>query len=219
MEKLKIFIADDQTLMREGLQIIINLEEDMEVIGTASNGQETLEQVRKLPPDIVLMDVKMPIMDGIECTKRLKKEFPHMIILILTTFPDEKFIIEGLGSGANGFFIKGINYENLITSIRKAAQGQLMIPAEVASKLAAKLHEYYNINSFETKLQQLKDMNIHLTDREYDIIKLLSEGLSNRLIANRLYLSEGTVKNYISEIYQKLNVKNRQEALQYIKNL
>jgi DNA-binding NarL/FixJ family response regulator len=219
MEKLKIFIADDQTLMREGLQIIIDLEEDMEVIGTAGNGQEALDQIRKISPDIVLMDVKMPVMDGIECTKQLKKEFPSMIILILTTFPDEKFIIEGLGLGANGFLIKGINYENLITSIRKAAQGQLMIPAEVASKLAAKLHEFYSTNSFEGKLKELKDKNIHLTDRENDIVKLLAEGLSNRLIANRLFLSEGTVKNYISEIYQKLNVKNRQEAIQFIKNL
>ncbi|HHY72227.1 MAG TPA: response regulator transcription factor [Bacillus bacterium] len=222
MENLKLFIADDQTLMRDGLQIVIDLEKDMEVIGTADNGKEAYEKIISLKPDIVLMDIQMPVMNGIECIKLVKQKCPEIIILILTTFNEEDYIVEGLANGANGFLLKGIDFENLIASIRNAAKGNLLIPAEVAVKLANRLHNIY-ANKLGGKIEQirkhLEKNNIYLTDREISIIKLMLEGLSNRKIAEKIFISEGTVKNYSSEIYRKFNVKNRPELLDYINQI
>lgn len=208
--------------MRDGLQIVIDLEKDMEVIGTADNGKEAYEKIISLKPDIVLMDIQMPVMNGIECIKLVKQKCPEIIILILTTFNEEDYIVEGLANGANGFLLKGIDFENLIASIRNAAKGNLLIPAEVAVKLANRLHNIY-ANKLGGKIEQirkhLEKNNIYLTDREISIIKLMLEGLSNRKIAEKIFISEGTVKNYSSEIYRKFNVKNRPELLDYINQI
>jgi len=208
--------------MREGLQIVIDLEDDMEVVGTADNGVDAYEKIISLQPDIVLMDIQMPRMNGIECIKLVKQKCPEITILILTTFNEEDYIVEGLVNGANGFLLKGIDFENLITSIRNAAKGNLLIPAEVAIKLANRLHNMYTNNSSEKMKQiqtHLEAENIFLTEREVSIIKLIMEGLSNRRIAEKIFISEGTVKNYASEIYRKFNVKNRTELLEYIESL
>lgn len=219
MSTLKIFIADDQTLMRDGLQIIFDLEEDMKVVGTAANGKDAYENIISLKPDIVLMDIQMPEMNGIECIKLVKQKCPEIKILILTTFNEEDYIVEGLANGANGFLLKGIDFENLISSVRQAAKGNLLIPSEVAIKLANRLHNVYTNNTtarVEKVLPYLEGNNIYLTEREISILKLMMDGLNNRKIAEKIFISEGTVKNYVSEIYRKFNVKNRSELLSYL---
>lgn len=208
--------------MRDGLQIVIDLEEDMEVVGTAANGMDAYERIISLKPDIVLMDIQMPGMNGIECIKLVKQKCPEIIILILTTFNEEDYIIEGLANGANGFLLKGIDFENLISSIHNAAKGNLLIPAEVAIKLANHLHNVYANNAaakIEKVLPHLESKNIYLTEREISILKLMIDGLNNRQIAEKVFISEGTVKNYASEIYRKFNVKNRTELLAYINEI
>jgi DNA-binding NarL/FixJ family response regulator len=208
--------------MRDGLQIIIDLENDMKVIGTAGNGKDAYEKIISLQPDIVLMDIQMPGMNGIECIKLVKQKCPEIIILILTTFNEEDYIVEGLANGANGFLLKGIDFENLITSIRHAAKGNLLIPSEVAVKLANRLHNVYSNNTvakIDLIIQHLEKEKTQLTEREISILKLMMEGLSNRKIGEQIYISEGTVKNYASEIYRKFKIKNRSELLEFIKQI
>ncbi|WLD93837.1 response regulator transcription factor [Alkalihalobacillus sp. AL-G] len=219
METHSIFIAEDQTLMKEGLQIVIDLEEDMEVVGTAENGIEALEKIAQLKPEVIVMDIKMPKMDGIECTKMIKMHMPDTIVLLLTTFADEQYIIEGLAYGANGFLLKGMNYDKLIEAIRDALKGQLIIQSEIASKLANKLLQLSSQAQFDVKKKTLKEKGIVLTDRELEITYLLYQGMNNKDIAKSLYISNGTVKNYITEIYRKIDVHNRTEAIAKIKNI
>lgn len=219
----KIFIVDDQTLLRNGLEIIINKEQDMKVSGTAGNGAEAFEKIKESIPDVVLMDIRMPIMDGIECTKLLRNHYPEMIILILTTFNEEDYIIEGLANGANGFLLKGIDFQQLVQSIRQAIKGQLMLPAEVAQKLALRLKTSSSKSpqkQFEDVLEQFeRSSNTPFTLREKEIMQYLIEGYPNKKISETIFISEGTVKNYVSDIYRKLDVKNRSEAIQFLKQL
>ncbi|MED0672443.1 response regulator transcription factor [Aneurinibacillus aneurinilyticus] len=216
---IKILIADDQTLMREGLRTILDLEDDMHVVGTAGNGQETYEMVHKLMPDIVLMDIKMPVMDGIESTKKIKKKFPQTIVLILTTFAEDEYIIEGLANGASGFLLKDMQGDKLIATIRDAARGQMMLPAVIAAKLAARLSHFSSQAQSAIHTERLKEQGIELSEREKEIASLMLLGMSNRQIAKSLFISEGTVKNYISVIYTKIGTNERSKAILYLKEL
>lgn len=216
-----IFIADDQKLFLQGLKVIIDSEDDMKVVGTAENGLEALEKIRKVNPNIVLMDIRMPIMSGIECTKRLRVEFPDLIIIILTTFHEEEYLIEGLMLGANGYLLKGIEFNELLTSIRKAAIGQLTIPVEIAQKLALRLRDSYKtMKDSDTIIDDLQtQLHVEFTPREKEILNLLLTGKTNRQIAEALFISPGTVKNYLSFIYQKLNVNKRIEVIQLVEEI
>ncbi|WP_308447223.1 response regulator transcription factor [Alkalihalobacterium chitinilyticum] len=216
---IKVLIADDQTLMREGLKTIIELEEDMEVVATAQDGQDAIEKVKMFEPNLILMDIKMPNMNGIDSLKKIKKLNPHMRIVILTTFAEDDYIIEGLASGADGFLLKDMNYDQLIHSIREAAVGQLMLPTVIASKLAQRLSKFNSAIENEINVDKLKKNGIHLSEREREVASLVVKGFSNRKIAGQLFISEGTVKNYISEIYSKLGVKDRAQAIVYLKEL
>ncbi|MCP1357480.1 response regulator transcription factor [Aneurinibacillus migulanus] len=216
---IKILIADDQTLMREGLRTILDLEDDMQVVGTTENGQETYEMVHKLMPDIVLMDIKMPVMDGIESTKKIKQKFPQTIILILTTFAEDGYIIEGLANGASGFLLKDMQGDKLIAAIRDAARGQMMLPAVIAAKLAARLSHFSSQAQSAIHTERLKEQGIELSEREKELAILMLQGMSNRQIAKTLFISEGTVKNYISMIYAKIGTNERSKAILYLKEL
>jgi DNA-binding NarL/FixJ family response regulator len=216
---IKILIADDQTLMREGLKTILELEDDLQVVGTADNGKQAYEMVEEYQPDIVLMDIKMPVMDGIESTKKIKKSFPHTIILILTTFAEDEYIVEGLANGANGFLLKDIYGDKLITSIRDAAKGQIMLPAVIAAKLAARLSLLSSQAQNNIHAERLKQQGIELSEREKEIAALMVQGMNNRQIAKTLFISEGTVKNYISMIYGKIGTNERSKAILYLKEL
>lgn len=216
---IKLLIADDQTLMREGLKTILDLEEDMQVIGTTENGLEAYEMVKTLRPDIVLMDIKMPVMDGIESMKKIKQDYPETLILILTTFAEDEYIVEGLSNGASGFLLKDMPGDKLIDSIRDAAAGQVMLPAVIAAKLAARLSHFSSQAQNTIHTERLRQQGVELSEREKEIAALMLQGMNNRQIAKSLYISEGTVKNYVSMIYAKIGTNERSKAILFLKEL
>lgn len=219
MTKMKILIADDQTLMREGLKTIIDLEDDMEVVATAENGKEAILLAKQLQPTIILMDIQMPIMNGIESLIEIKKQYPEIHILILTTFAEDEYIVEGLANGADGFLLKDMNYDQLINSIRDVAKGQMMLPNSIATKLAQRLSKFNTMIEKEINVVKLKKQGLHFSEREREVASLVAKGFNNRKIAEQLFISEGTVKNYMSEIYSKLGVKDRAKAIVYLNEL
>jgi DNA-binding NarL/FixJ family response regulator len=216
---IQIIIAEDHALLRDGLKAFFNLEEDMKVVATAENGQQAYELVKQYRPELVLMDIHMPLMNGIESTKCIKKDFPNTQILILTTFAEENYIIETLSSGASGYLLKDMPGDKLIQSVRDAAMGQLMMPAAIASKLASRISFLSGTSKPPLDPNKLKKEHIEFTGRENIIIQLMIEGKSNREIANILYMSEGTIKNYISVIYGKLGTSDRLKAVIFLKRL
>lgn len=211
MDKIKVLIADDQTLMRDGLKTIIELEDNMEVVGTAKNGQEAVEACRELSPDVVLMDIRMPGMDGVEGTKIIKSLYPDIVVLILTTFNQEDYIIDALAYGASGYILKDIEGDALIKAINDAHRGAFMLPTEVAIKIAKSLTSK-NIVTEEQK-RGLKDFS----EREIEVAKMIALGLNNKQISASLFISEGTVKNYVSSVYLKLGTNERMAAALTIK--
>jgi len=216
MERIRLLIADDQTLMRAGLKTIFDLEEDIDVVGTAENGREALEMTERLKPDVVLMDIRMPVMDGVECTRLIKKNFPEVLVIVLTTFDDEEYIIQALNYGASGYLLKDIPGDRLIQAVRDAVSGNLLMPAQVAAKLACRLPDLAGkCRGADTWTERAQT----LSRRELEIARLMVQGAGNREIADTLCLTEGTVKNYISSIYSKLGTHDRPQAINLLKDL
>lgn len=216
MERIRLLIADDQTLMRDGLKTIFDLEEDIDVVGTAENGREALEMTERLKPDVVLMDIRMPVMDGVECTRLIKKNFPEVLVIVLTTFDDEEYIIQALNYGASGYLLKDIPGDRLIQAVRDAVSGNLLMPAQVAAKLACRLSDLAGkCRGADTWTERAQT----LSRRELEIARLMVQGAGNREIADTLCLTEGTVKNYISSIYSKLGTHDRPQAINLLKDL
>ncbi|MDP4182857.1 MAG: response regulator transcription factor [Bacillota bacterium] len=211
MNQIRVLIADDQTLMRDGLKTILDLEDDIEVVDMAENGIQAYEKTKTIRPDVVLMDIRMPFMDGVESTKLIKRELPDTVVLILTTFDDDEYIIQALSNGASGYILKDIPGDKLINAVRDSINGNLMMPAKIAAKIAARLTVF-----FDSKLD-FGDLYNTFSEREKAIISLLIKGLNNRQIAASLHLSEGTAKNYISAIYSKIGISDRTKAIVYLK--
>ncbi len=206
---MKILIVDDDALIRDSLKILLELEEGFQVIGTACNGQAAFDLCRKERPDIVLMDIRMPVMDGVLGTKLIKSHFKDIKVVILTTFKDDEYIKEAVKNGAEGYILKNQSSDNIIESLKAVAGGNTVFQKEVAESLSTMLKEKSGKSP-----QQLA-----LTERERGILKLVGEGMSNREIANTLYLSEGTVRNYITGLLEKLGLRDRtQLAIFYVKN-
>lgn len=216
MEKIRIMLVDDQVLLREGLKTIINLQDDMKVTLEASNGREALELLKSEEIDVIMMDIRMPELNGIDATAKIKESYSGISIIVLTTFNEEDLIVDALASGADGYLLKDIDAEHLVAAIRDAYNGDLLLPTKVAAMLARRL-------SGKSRVKELSGMGTgaieELTEREMEIGGLIAEGMTNRQIANTLYLSEGTVKNYISEIYKKLGTSNRTKAGIMIRNM
>lgn len=213
-ERFKVFIADDDEFFLGAIGLIISGEEDMEVAGTARNGVEALRKIRELGPDIVLMDIKMPKMNGIETIRHLRRYHPDMLIIILTTFNEEEYIIEGLANGANGYLVKGIDIRKLLSTIRDISKGEFLLPVEVATKLAK-----FTLRQMGKDIKALPDRltaGNTFTNKEYEVMKLLSQRYSHKEIARKLFISEGTLRNYLSIIYEKLGVRNRNEAIELL---
>lgn len=201
MGKIKIGIIDDEKLIREGLKIILSSYEDIEVIGMGENGFEALNICKSNDIDLVLMDIRMPLCDGVEGTKLIKNEFPNTKVLILTTFRDIEYIQEALKNGASGYLLKDSSYDLIYEGIKAAAIGNVVIHPDIALDLL-------NHRTTNTDLNKvLKEYK--LTEKEYDIIKLIAEGLSNKDIGEKLFLSEGTIKNNVSTILSKLGLRDR----------
>lgn len=212
--KIRVMIADDQRLMREGLKTLLELEPDLSVVGLAENGEDVLNQIEDSGPDVILMDIRMPRMDGVECTRILKQRYPELKILILTTFDDDEFIIEALRSGASGYILKDLSSEKLIGAIRDAVQGNSIMQPEIAAKVISHLAgsgKEAKPNALPSDPRQVEA----LTDREKDVLRLVGKGLSNPEIAKALFISEGTVKNYISSLYDKLRIDDRGKLTLY----
>ncbi len=217
MGKIRIMLVDDQMLLREGLKTIINLQDDMEVICEAENGEVAVRQMRENPADVILMDIRMPVLDGVEATRIIKQQHPDTAIIILTTFDDDDYIIDALSHGADGYLLKDIDGLHLVRAIQEAYRGNMMMPARIASKLALRLSGQ-KAGSLTQASESLAHSNM-LTEREEQIARLLVQNMANRQISRKLFLSEGTVKNYISEIYRKLGTSNRDRAIMLIKQM
>lgn len=203
---IKILIADDQQLIRESLQLWLENKEDFYVTGTVSNGLQVLESLKIEVPDIILMDVRMPELDGVQCTKKIKHEYPNVKIIILTTFDDDVYVYNALKYGASGYLLKGIALEDLYTAIKTVYKGQAMINPDIASKV---LKFFYKMANEGIAVPQDSRNTGHLTDTEWKIVREIEKGASNKEIASALCLSEGTVRNYITAILDKLDFRDR----------
>ena len=212
MSNIKVLIVDDQELILESLNIVLEMEDDIEVVGLAKNGEEAINYCEKSQPDIILMDINMPIMDGVVATEKIKAQFPLTKIIILTSYKEVEYVLAALSYGAEGFLLKAIHPKNLIAGIRVVNTGGTLISQEMADKMIkSMLKSTGDTSTSEPKLLE-KNNEYGLSTREVDVLHKLALGLRNQDIANALFLSEGTVKNYISNIYSKLNVKGRREA-------
>lgn len=205
MQKIKVLLVDDHTLLRQGLRKLLELEHSIEVVGEAENGKEALEKAKELNPDVVLLDINMPGMNGVEATSFLKESHPETKIIILTIHKDDEYIFEAVKAGASGYLLKDVDTQDLVRAVETAFKGESIIDPAIASKL---LHEFSRIS--KGNVETLHDC---LTEREREILRLLVQGLSNRDVAEKLFISEKTVKNHISNIFRKLEVTDRTQAV------
>lgn len=205
-KKIKILIADDQELIRQSLQIILSNEPDFIVTENAANGLEVIRSVRRERPDVILMDIRMPEMDGVVCTQIIKENYPDIKIIILTTFDDDEYVFNALKFGASGYLLKGISIEELTKAIRKVYQGNAMINEDIASKVV-RLFSQMAQGSFSIQVDEKQSQE--LKENEWEIIVQVGRGLSNKEIASALNLSEGTVRNNLSHILSKLGLRDR----------
>jgi len=206
-EPIRILLVDDQRLMREGLRILLEFELDLEIAGEAGDGQAALDAYAELQPDVVLMDVRMPGMDGVEATWRLRERWPTARVIILTTFDDDEYVFEALRAGALGYLLKDVSGHDLAEAVRSVAKGKALIDPSVTRKVMAEF-----ARMAPPSRAPGSGLAEPLSDREREILKLLAQGLSNGEIAQRLSLVEGTVKNYVTVILQKLGARDRTQA-------
>lgn len=213
----RIVIVDDQQLFMEGLKNIIELEDDLKVVGTAKNGREGYELIKTIRPDLVLCDIRMPEMNGIELLEAVKSDWKEARILLLTTFEEDEYLLQALSLGACGFMIKNVSADDLVENIRRSLAGQWVMPQNLTGRLAQYLQGgKKNVETPADKRILLKQ-RYSLTDREIDICELLIEGMENEAIAKTLYIGIGTVKNYLTSIYAKMDVPHRTAAVLALK--
>jgi len=206
-ETIRLLLVDDQRLMRDGLRTLLELEPDFEVVGEAANGAVALDVYPALSPDVVLMDIRMPQMDGVEATRRLRAADPNAKVIILTTFDDNEFVFEGLRAGALGYLLKDVSGDELADAIRTISAGGSMIEPSIARKVIAEFARL--APPTEAARGKLIDP---LSEREIEILQFLAQGFTNKEIARKLYLAEGTVKNYVTSILGKIGVRDRTQA-------
>lgn len=211
-KKIRVLIADDQTILAEGIRSVLETDPSIEVVGLASDGFEALSMTLELIPDVVLMDIRMPNMNGVVATKRIKSERPEVKVVVLTTFDDSDYILNAINNGANGYLLKDIGSTALIDAVKNAHEGGTILPMKVAKRIADAARTVSTDREIRLKRA------FRFSDREVEIALMVYEGFTNRQIASALHISEGTARNYISAIYEKLQCENRAEAVQAIKN-
>lgn len=203
--KIRVAIADDQRLLREGLRIILEAAPDMSVVGEAEDGVEAVKLAQEEQPDVMLMDIRMPLRDGIAATEAIRKALPNVRVLLLTTYDTPELVIEGLRAGAAGYLLKDSSAEELCAAVRTVARGQVLLQANSAAQLLAGLTSPAQPQSQAEKLG--------LTERERDVLRLIVVGRNNSEIASELYVSEATVKTHINHIFAKLGARDRTHAV------
>jgi DNA-binding NarL/FixJ family response regulator len=207
---IRIMIVDDQSLIRDGLAMILNLRPELEVVGTASDGDEVVQKVKQLQPEIILMDIRMPRMNGVEGTRLVREKFPYIKVLMLTTFSDSELIFEALEQGASGYLLKDMETDAIAQAILTVYSGGVVLPQDITAQIIEELKK--------TKVavecnppEQLKQ----LTEREVDVLRAIGLGLNNKEIAEKLFITEGTVKNHVSNLISKLELRDRTQAAIY----
>lgn len=203
MEITKILIVDDHPVVREGIGAMLKRESDFKIVGEAANGQEAIDKARELSPDVILMDLRMPEVDGVEAITRIKADMPDIKFIILTTYSDDEYIFRGIAAGARAYLLKDAPREELFKAIRAVSRGESLIQPVVASRVLDKLAE----------LSRKAPASETLSDREVEVLRLMAKGVSNKDIADQLSITQSTVKTHITSIFQKLAVTTRTEAV------
>lgn len=210
-EKIKVLIADDQTILAEGIKSVLETDAEIEVAGIAADGAAAIEKCRVYRPDVVLMDIRMPNMNGVVATQRIKAEFPETKVIVLTTFDDSDYILNAINHGASGYLLKDIGSSALIDAVKNACAGDTILPAKIAKRIADAAKDVSS--NREIRLKRA----FSLSERETEIALMMYEGFTNRQISSALKLSEGTARNYISAIYTKTGSDNRASFLAAVK--
>ena len=213
MTKIRVLLADDQDIIRTGLTIILNHQADIEVVGQAADGLEAIELAKQLLPDVILMDIKMPRLNGIQATRQIVAALPKTQIIILTTYDTDDWVFDGIRAGAIGYLLKDTSGDNLAEAVRGALRGESQMDPTVARKVLREFQHVTSVGKAVVPPAPKEEPLEKLTDREEEILKLLAAGLSNKEIAQQLALSEGTVKNHISAILAKLHANDRTQAV------
>jgi DNA-binding NarL/FixJ family response regulator len=206
MDKITVLIVDDHTLFRRGIQKMIEAEEDMLVVGEAANGNEAIRVARECMPDVILMDIRMPEMDGIEATGILHREMPHLGIVFITMFENDEYVYRGLQAGGRGYILKDADPDTMLRAIRAVANGESLLGPTIALKV---MRQFAGVEKASVNVLG------ELTPREVEVLKQIAEGISNKEIAQRLFISEKTVKNHINNILSKLHLYDRTQATLY----
>jgi DNA-binding NarL/FixJ family response regulator len=208
---IKVLLIDDQSLIRQGLKALLELEADLEIVGEGENGQVAINLASTLQPDVILMDVRMPIMDGVAATQEIHQRFPDIKVLVLTTFDDNEYVSAALQYGAMGYLLKDTPSEELAVAIRAVHKGYTQLGPGIVKKL---------LTQFPPIIQSLKaqppTILAELTPREKDVLRLIATGASNREISQKLFISEGTVKNHVTSILNRLNLRDRTQAAIFV---
>ncbi len=210
-DTIRLLICDDHSLFRQGIRKLFELEPDVKVVGEAGNGEELLAMLKSTGPDVILMDIGMPNMDGVTATYKVKKILPHIKIIILTVFEDEPHIFQAIKAGAIGYLLKDVSFDELVGAIRSVYKGEALIQPAIATKV---LKEFVMLD--KRKIKEGDRFYSDLTEREKEILRLIALGGTNKEIARKLDISEKTVKNHISNIFQTLQINNRTQAALYI---
>lgn len=208
---IRVLLVDDQSIIRQGLRVLLELEPDLEIVGDASNGQLAIQQAAELHPDVILMDIRMPEMDGVAATRFICQRFPAIKVLVLTTFDDDQYVAEAMRVGALGYLLKDTPSEELAAAIRAVYKGYAQFGPGIWQKMIAQVSNK-SLSTAAVESDTLPPGLLELTPRERDVLCLIATGSSNREIAQKLFISEGTVKNHVTNILNRLNLRDRTQA-------
>ena len=207
MSAVRVLVVDDQALFREALVTLLGARPEVQVVGEAGDGQQALERATRLQPDVVLMDLHMPVLDGTAATRRLRVEQPGVRVLALTTFDDDEDVFAALRAGALGYLLKDVSSDRLVEAVLSAARGESVLQPSVAAKVVARFAQLD-----DAPRSRPQPLVVPLSDRELDVLRLLADGRTNREIATALFLAEGTVKNHVTNVLGKLGARDRTQA-------
>jgi DNA-binding NarL/FixJ family response regulator len=209
---IRILLADDQSLIRQGIKSLLESNPQMQIIGEAENGQRVLEQIPALQPDVVLMDIRMPVMDGVAATAAIAQQYPNIKVLVLTTFDDDEYVFQAMRLGAKGYLLKDTEPDELMLAIQSVHKGQTLLGPGLFEKALMPVSAPVSSTELPPGLAQL-------TPRELDVLRLIASGANNREIAESLFLSENTIKNYVTNILSRLNLRDRTQAALFAHSL